>query len=138
MEQRVSVITLGVRDLRRARDFYEALGWKTNAAPGDDVVFFQAGGMVVSLWGRDQLAEDSGVQDGGGWGGTTLAHNVRSPAEVDAVLAQANAAGGTITRPGGETFWGGYSGVFTDPDGHPWEVAHNPHWTVAEDGAVRL
>jgi uncharacterized protein len=138
MEQRVSVITLGVRDLRRARDFYEALGWKTNASPGDDVVFFQAGGMVVSLWGRDQLAEDSGVQDGGGWGGTTLAHNVRSPAEVDAVLAQANAAGGTITRPGGETFWGGYSGVFTDPDGHPWEVAHNPHWTVAEDGAVRL
>jgi predicted lactoylglutathione lyase len=138
MEQRVSVITLGVRDLRRARDFYEALGWKTNAAPGDDVVFFQAGGMVVSLWGRDQLAEDSGVQDGGGWGGTTLAHNVRSPAEVDAVLAQANAAGGTITRPGGETCWGGYSGVVTDPDGHAWEVAHNPHWTVAVDGSVTL
>jgi catechol 2,3-dioxygenase-like lactoylglutathione lyase family enzyme len=138
MEQRVSVITLGVRDLRRARDFYEALGWKTNASPGDDVVFFQAGGMVVSLWGRDQLAEDSGVQDGGGWGGTTLAHNVRSPAEVDAVLAQANAAGGTITRPGGETFWGGYSGVFTDPDGHPWEVAHNPHWTIGTDGSVTL
>jgi catechol 2,3-dioxygenase-like lactoylglutathione lyase family enzyme len=138
MEQRVSVITLGVRDLRRARDFYEALGWKTNASPGDDVVFFQAGGMVVSLWGRDQLAEDSGVQDGGGWGGTTLAHNVRSPAEVDAVLAQANAAGGTITRPGGETFWGGYSGVFTDPDGHPWEVAHNPFWTVTDDGRTLL
>jgi uncharacterized protein len=138
MEQRVSVVTLGVRDLPRARAFYEALGWRSNAKPDDDVVFFQAGGMVVSLWGRNQLAEDSGVEDGGGWGGITLAHNVRSPAEVDAVLAQAGAAGGTVTRPGGETFWGGYSGVFFDPDGHPWEVAHNPHWTVAADGSVRL
>jgi catechol 2,3-dioxygenase-like lactoylglutathione lyase family enzyme len=138
MEQRVSVITLGVRDLPRARAFYEALGWRSNAKPDDDVVFFQAGGMVVSLWGRNQLAEDSGVEDGGGWGGITLAHNVRSPAEVDAVLAQVEAAGGTITRPGGETFWGGYSGAFTDPDGHAWEVAHNPHWTLAADGSVTL
>jgi predicted lactoylglutathione lyase len=138
MEQRVSVITLGVADLARARAFYEALGWKTNAKPGDDVVFFQAGGLVVSLWGRDQLAEDSGVQDGGGWGGITLAHNVRSRAEVDAVLAQVEAAGGAIARPGGETFWGGYSGVFIDLDGHPWEVAHNPHWTLADDGSVCL
>ncbi len=138
MEQRVTVITLGVADLARARAFYEALGWSSNAAPGDDVVFFQAGGLVVSLWGRDQLAEDSGVEDTGGWGGISLAHNVRSPAEVDAVLAQAEAAGGTITRPGGETFWGGYSGVFADPDAHPWEVAHNPHWTLAEDGAVTI
>jgi catechol 2,3-dioxygenase-like lactoylglutathione lyase family enzyme len=138
MEQRVSVITLGVRDLGRSRAFYEALGWRSNAKPDDDVVFFQAGGLVVSLWGRDQLAEDSGVVDGGGWGGITLAHNVRSPAEVDAVFAQVEAAGGTITRPGGETFWGGYSGVFTDPDGHPWEVAHNSHWTFAADGSVRL
>jgi predicted lactoylglutathione lyase len=137
MDQRVSAITLGVGDLGRSRAFYEALGWASNAAPGDDVVFFQAGGLVVSLWGRDQLAEDSGVEDTGGWGGITLAHNVRSPAEVDAVLDQAEAAGGTITRPGGETFWGGYSGVFTDPDGHPWEVAHNPHWTLGADGSIQ-
>jgi uncharacterized protein len=138
MEQRVSLITLGVRNLERSRAFYEALGWKTNAAPGDDVVFFQAGGLIVALWGRDELAADSVVEDGGGWGGVTLAHNVGSPAEVDDVLAQAEAAGATIGRPGAETVWGGYSGVFLDPEGHPWEVAHNPHWTLAADGAVRL
>jgi predicted lactoylglutathione lyase len=138
MEQRLSLVTLGVADLGRARAFYEALGWKSGAAPADDVVFFQCGGMIVALWGRDQLAEDSGVSDSGGWGGVTLAHNVRSPAEVDAVIAEAGAAGGTIARPGAETLWGGYSGVFIDPDGHPWEVAHNPHWTLAEDGSVKL
>jgi predicted lactoylglutathione lyase len=138
MDQRVSLITLGVRDLERARAFYEALGWATNAGPDDDVVFFQAGGMVMALWGRDELAEDSGVEDAGGWGGITLAHNVRSPAEVDAVLAEAEAAGAAITRSGAGTFWGGYSGAFTDPDGHAWEVAYNPHWTLAEDGSVRL
>jgi uncharacterized protein len=138
MEQRVSLVTLGVRDLRRARAFYEALGWTTNAAPDDDVVFFQAGGMIVALWGRAELAEDSGVEDAGGWGGITLAHNVRSPAEVDAVLAEAESAGATVTRLGAETFWGGYAGGFTDPDGHAWEVAHNPHWTLAEDGSVSL
>jgi uncharacterized protein len=138
MEQRVSVVTLGVRDLARSRRFYEALGWTTGAESDDDVVFFQTGGMIVALWGRDQLAEDSRVRDGGGWGGITLAHNVRSSAEVDNVLAEAKAAGATIARPGAETFWGGYSGVFIDPDGHPWEVAHNPHWTVTDDGSVRL
>jgi uncharacterized protein len=138
MEQRVSLITLGVRDLARARAFYEALGWTSNAGPDDDVVFFQAGGIVFALWGRAELAGDSGMEDGGGWGGVTLAHNVRSPAEVDALMAEARAAGGTIARPAGATFWGGYSGVFADPDGHPWEVAHNPHWTIAVDGSVRL
>jgi uncharacterized protein len=138
MEQRVSLVTLGVRDLGGARAFYEALGWTTNAAPDDDVVFFQAGGMIVALWGRAELAEDSGVEDSGGWGGIALAHNVRSPGEVDAVLAEAESAGATVTRPGAETFWGGYSGAFTDPDGHAWEVAHNPHWTLAEDGSVSL
>ena len=138
MEQRLSLVTLGVRDLARARAFYEALGWKTGAKPDDDVVFFQSGGMIVALWGRDQLAEDSAVEDGGGWGGVTLAHNVRSPEEVDAVLAEAERAGAAIPRKGGKTFWGGYSGVFIDPDGHPWEVAHNPSWTIAEDGSVRL
>jgi len=138
MEQRVSLVTLGVADLARARGFYEALGWTTRAAPDDDIVFFQAGGMVVALWDREQLAADSGVEDGGGWGGVTLAHNVRSPAEVDAVLAAAGAAGARIVRPGAATFWGGYSGAFVDPEGHPWEVAHNPHWTLAEDGSVSL
>jgi predicted lactoylglutathione lyase len=138
MEQRLSLVTLGVADLGRSRAFYEALGWKSGAAPADDVVFFQCGAMIVALWGRDQLAEDSGVSDSGGWGGVTLAHNVRSPAEVDAVIAEAEAAGATIARPGAETIWGGYSGVFIDPDGHPWEIAHNPHWTLAEDGSVKL
>jgi hypothetical protein len=138
MEQRISLITLGVRDKPRARAFYEALGWHTNAEPDDDVAFFQAGGMVFALWGRDQLAEDSGVTDGGGWGGITPALNVRSPEEVDTVLAEARAAGATIPREGAETFWGGYSGVFVDPEGHAWEVAHNPHWTIADDGTVRL
>ena len=138
MEQRVSLITLGVSDLERARAFYETLGWTTGAAPGDDVVFFQAGGMIVALWSRAQLAEDTVVEDGGGWGGITLAYNVRSPSEVDAVLAEAAAAGATIGRPGAETFWGGYSGVFIDPEGHAWEIAHNPHWTLRDDGSVSL
>ncbi len=138
MEQRVSLITLGVADLARSRAFYDALGWRTGVEPGDDVVFFQAGGMIVALWDRVRLAEDSGVADAGGWGGITLAHNVRSPDEVDAVLAEAEAAGATIPRRGAETFWGGYSGVFVDPDGHPWEVAHNPHWTLGDDGSIRL
>jgi uncharacterized protein len=138
MEQRLSLVTLGVRDLATARAFYEGLGWSTHAEPGDDVVFFQAGGMIIALWDRAQLAEDSGVEDGGGWGGVTLAHNVRSPEEVDAVMEEARSAGATIPREAGETFWGGYSGVFVDPDGHPWEVAHNPRWTIGEDGAVSL
>lgn len=137
MEPRISLVTLGVRDLVRSRRFYEALGWQ-GRAPSDDVVFFQAGGMVLALWGREHLAADSTVADAGGWGGITLAHNVRSPDEVDAVLAEAAAAGATIGRPGAPTFWGGYSGVFVDPDGHPWEVAHNPEWPIAADGSVRL
>jgi predicted lactoylglutathione lyase len=138
VEQRVSLVTLGVRDLRRAREFYEGLGWTTRAAPDDDVVFFRAGGMVVALWDRGRLAEDSGVEDAAGWGGVTLAHNVRSPEEVDSVIAEAEAAGAHIPRQGAATFWGGYSGVFVDPDGHPWEVGHNPRWELAEDGSVIL
>jgi uncharacterized protein len=137
MEQRVSLITLGVGDLRRAMDFYSAMGWK-GRSPDGDVAFFQAGGMVFALWDRAKLADDSGVTDSGGWGGITLAHNVRSPAEVDAVIAQVEPAGGRVVRPGAETFWGGYSGVFCDPDGHPWEVAHNPRWTIGDDGSVTL
>jgi hypothetical protein len=134
----MSLVTLGVRDLARARAFYEALGWKTGAAPDDDVVFFQAGCMVVALWDRAELAEDSAVTDGGGWGGVTPAYNTRSAEEVDEVIEEARAAGAAIGREPAETFWGGYSGVFIDPDGHPWEVAHNPRWTIADDGAVAL
>jgi predicted lactoylglutathione lyase len=138
MDQRLSLITLGVSDLSRARAFYEALGWHTNAGPDDDVVFFQANRMVVALWSRERLAEDSAVADNGGWGGITLAYNTRSPAEVDAVIEEARRAGGAITREPGETSWGGYSGVFCDPDGHPWEVAHNPRWEIGEDGGVTI
>ncbi len=138
MRQRVSLITLGVRDLARARRFYEALGWTTGAAPTDDVVFFQAGDMIVALWDRARLAEDSVVEDAGGWGGVTLALNFASPEEVDGAIEEARAAGATIGREPAETFWGGYSGVFIDPEGHPWEIAHNPRWTITEDGGVRL
>jgi catechol 2,3-dioxygenase-like lactoylglutathione lyase family enzyme len=137
MDQRISLITLGVADTARARAFYEALGW-SGETPDGDVVFFQAGGMIVALWGREDLAEDSTMDDNGGWGGITLAYNVGSPAEVDAVLAEARAAGATIGRSGAATPWGGYSGVFVDPDGHPWEVAHNPGWTIADDGSISL
>jgi uncharacterized protein len=137
MEQRVSLVTLGVADTARARAFYESLGWD-GVSPDGDVVFFQAGGMIVALWGRESLASDSCVNDDGGWGGVTLAYNASSPEEVDAVLAQARAAGAVIGRPGDRTFWGGYSGVFVDPDGHPWEVAHNPGWVLAPDGSVHL
>jgi predicted lactoylglutathione lyase len=138
MEQRLSLVTLGISDLDRARKFYESLGWKSGAKEADDVVFFQAGGIVVSLWDRAKLAEDSVVTDSGGWGGVALAYNTTSPEEVDRVIDEARAAGATIGREPGETFYGGYSGIFIDPDGHPWEVAHNPRWTVTEDGATLL
>ena len=138
MRQRVTAITLGVRDLARARRFYEALGWHTGAASDDDVVFFQAGEMVLSLWDRARLAQDSRIQDAGGWGGVTLALNVGSQTEVDAVTEQARVAGARIAREPAPTFWGGYSSVFVDPDGHPWEIAHNPRWTLTPGGGVRL
>jgi catechol 2,3-dioxygenase-like lactoylglutathione lyase family enzyme len=138
VEQRLSLVTLGVRDVARARRFYEALGWKTGAGADDDVVFFQAGCLVLALWGREQLAEDTRVDDTGGWGGVTLAYNTRSPAEVDAVMREAEAAGAAIARRAAKTSWGGYAGVFADPEGHAWEVAHNPHWTLVEDGSIRL
>jgi uncharacterized glyoxalase superfamily protein PhnB len=141
MEQRVSLITLGVSDVSRAQRFYESLGWASGGGVDDEtdhVTFFQTGCMIVALWARAKLAADSGVEDGGGWGGITLAHNVRSPDEVDAVIATAEVAGARIARRGAETFWGGYSGAFVDPDGHPWEVAHNPGWTIHEDGSTTL
>ncbi|MQA04600.1 MAG: VOC family protein [Streptosporangiales bacterium] len=137
MEQRVSLITLGVADLPRAREFYEQLGWDGQQV--DETVFFQAGGSAVVLWGADKLAADCGLPArGGGFGGIALAHNVRSQHEVDQVLTAAERAGGRITKPAAITFYGGYAGVFTDPDGHPWEVAYNPGFTLTADGALVL
>jgi predicted lactoylglutathione lyase len=139
MEQRLSMITLGVRDVKRARSFYEALGWKSGSEEeSDDPTFFQAGCMVVALWDRARLAEDSVVTDSGGWGGMTLAYSVNSEKEVEEVTEQARRAGATIGREPGKTFWGGYDSIFIDPDGHPWEVAYNPRWTVAEDGSLTI
>jgi catechol 2,3-dioxygenase-like lactoylglutathione lyase family enzyme len=137
MERRLSLVTLGYTDFDRARRFYDALGW-SGESPDGEVVFIQVGPVIVALWDRAELAADSTISDGGGWGGITLAHNVGSPAEVDAVLAEAEAAGATIGRPGAPTEWGGYSGIFLDPDGHPWEVAHNPYWTIGDDGSTSL
>ena len=137
MEQRVSLITLGVADVAASRAFYERLGWRVGLDV-EDTVFFQIGDAILCLWGRDKLAEDSGVADGGGWGGVTLAHNVGSREEVDRLIAQARAVGARIGREPAETFYGGYAGVFVDPDGHPWEVAHNPGFELRDDGAIRL
>ena len=138
MEQRVSLITLGVADLARSLRFYESLGWR-RANDHAEVVFFQAGGLVLGLWARAALAADAGLpEEGSGFRGIALAYNARSRAEVDAVLAEAAAAGATIPKPAADAFWGGYTGYFTDPDGHLWEVAWNPDWTVLDDGSVRL
>jgi uncharacterized glyoxalase superfamily protein PhnB len=137
MEQRISIVTLGVDDLRRARRFYEALGWEGQEV--EETAFFQAGGMALVLWGREKLADDSGVaDDGASWGGIALAHNVRSRAEVDAVVEQAERAGATVTRPPADTFYGGYAGCFRDPDGHVWEVAHNPGFSLDEHGNLTV
>jgi catechol 2,3-dioxygenase-like lactoylglutathione lyase family enzyme len=133
----VSLVTLGVTDLDRARSFYEQLGWRAGLDV-EETVFFQAGGLIVTLWGRNELAADSGVTDRGGWGGITLAHNVASDDDVDRVIEQARAAGARIAREPAATFYGGYAGVFLDPDGHAWEIAHNPGFTLAEDGSLRL
>lgn len=138
MEQRISLVTLGVTDFSRARTFYERLGWRGQEV--EETLFFQAGPLAVVLWGRDKLAADSGVDDAGpnGFGGITLAHNVRSRSEVDQILAVAADAGATITQPSRETFYGGYAGCFADPDGHVWEIAYNPGFTLGPDGALTL
>jgi predicted lactoylglutathione lyase len=139
MDQRVSLVTLGVANLERAVGFYEALGWTPgNDWRAQDVAFFETGGIVFALWSREELTADSAVEDSGGWGGVTLAYNTRSNEEVDAVIEEAREAGAKIGREPADTFYGGYSGIFIDPDGHPWEVAHNPHWTIEEDGSVRI
>ena len=125
----LTLVTLGVADMPRARAFYAALGWKEAGGSSDDVAFLHGAGTALALWSRERLAEDSAVpSDPGGWGGITLAHNVGSPAEVDEVVEEARRAGAQVVRAPEPTFWGGYGGVFADPDGHRWEVAHNPFW----------
>ncbi|MEV4820522.1 VOC family protein [Micromonospora sp. NPDC049274] len=138
MEQRISLITLGVSDLARAKVFYEHLGWRGQEV--EETVFLQAGGLALVLWSRDKLAADAGVPnpDTGGFGGITLAQNVRSRAEVDEVMATAGKAGAEVTQPARETFYGGYAGYFADPDGHVWEIAWNPGFTLGPDGALTL
>jgi catechol 2,3-dioxygenase-like lactoylglutathione lyase family enzyme len=137
VEQRISLITLGVRDVEVAKAFYERLGWRVGLDV-EQTVFFQVGQTVLTLWNREELAEDSGVIDSGGSGGVTLAHNVRSLEDVEPVIDEARAAGALIAREPAETFYGGYAGVFVDPDGHPWEVAYNPNFALRDDGALIL
>ena len=147
MDQRVSLVTLGVSDLERARAFYQALGWAPGPSP-EHITFFQAGGMVVALWERAALAVDSGIDidsdtedtpgSGDSWGGKVVGVNLPSAADVDEQMKDAEAAGATVLLPASTRFWGGYSGVFTDLDGHVWEIAHNPFWTVTDEGATLL
>jgi catechol 2,3-dioxygenase-like lactoylglutathione lyase family enzyme len=139
MEQHISVITLGVTDLQRSREFYERLGWRRSMAQNACIVFFQAGGMALALYPRDELAKDANVaSEGNGFSGMTLADNTRRREEVDRVLTQAQAAGARLIKPAQEAFWGGYSGYFSDPDGFLWEVAWNPFFPIAEDGSIKI
>jgi uncharacterized protein len=139
MEQRVSIITLGVTDLDRSREFYERLGWRRSMAGTQGVVFFQAGGMALTLFPRPELAKDANIApDGHGFSGISLAYNARNREDVDSVLAEAEAAGAKLQKPAQEAFWGGYSGYFSDPDGFLWEVAWNPSFQMDEDGSIRI
>ncbi len=139
MEQRISIVTLGVADLVRSREFYERLGWRRSSASSDAIIFFQAGGLALALYPRAELAKDANVaSEGHGFPGLTLAYNVRTREEVDAVLVEAQKAGATLRKPAQEAFWGGYSGYFSDPDGFLWEVAWNPFFPIAENGALQL
>jgi catechol 2,3-dioxygenase-like lactoylglutathione lyase family enzyme len=139
MEQRVSIVTLGVADLERSSAFYEGLGWRRSMAKSEGIIFFQTGGMALALYPRLELAKDATVPlEGHGFNGMSLAYNTRNRAEVDSVLEDAAAAGATVLKPAQEAFWGGYSGYFSDPDGFLWEVAWNPFFAVAEDGSIRI
>jgi uncharacterized protein len=139
MEQRVSIITLGVADLKRSREFYERLGWRRSMAKADGIVFFQAGGMALALFPRDELAKDANVPpEGNGFPGISLAFNTRNRAEVSSLLDAAQTAGAKLVKPAEEAVWGGYSGYFSDPDGFLWEIAWNPFFAVAEDGSIRI
>lgn len=139
MEQRVSLITLGVSDLNRSTEFYERMGWRSSKSSSEGITFFQAGGMALALYPRDELAKDANIApEGQGFSRITLAFNTRSHNEVDSVLREAAAAGATIAKPAQEAFWGGYSGYFSDPDGFLWEVAWNPHFPIAENGSIKI
>ena len=138
VEQRVSMIALGVADIGRARAFYDAVGWRASTASTADVVFYQVGPLVLGLRERHALSEDAGTTVSAGPSAVVLAHNVRSRSEVDAVMRRAAEAGGSTFRAAADTFWGGYAGTFTDPDGHVWEIAWNPHWPLGPDGSVTL
>lgn len=139
MEPRLTLVTVGVSDVARSRLFYERLGFKASNASQDSVAFFSAGGVAFAVWGRASLAEDAHVPDSApGFSGVSLAHNARSEAEVDAVLAEAVAAGATLLKPAQKVFWGGYSGYFADPDGHLWEVAYNPFFPLDAEGRLQL
>jgi predicted lactoylglutathione lyase len=135
MEQRISLITLGVSDLARAKAFYDHLGWRGQEV--EETVFFQAGGLALVLWSRDKLAADAGVPASSP-GGMVLAQNVRSRAEVDELMATAAEVGAEVTQPARETFYGGYAGCFADPDGHVWEIAWNPGFALGPDGSLTL
>lgn len=141
MDQRLTMITLGVRDLARSRRFYEAMGWHARPEGDGDIVFFQLLGVVLGLYPRAALAEDAALPDAAPnatFGGIAIAYNARDKAEVDRVLKEAVVAGAKLLKPAQEVFWGGYSGYFADLDGHPWEVAFNPHWPLQADGSLRL
>jgi len=138
MEQRISLVTLGVSDLSRAFEFYQRLGWHGQEVEG--TVFFQTGGIGLILWHQDKLADDAGLEPSSGTGfrGVALAHNVRAKGEVDSIISAAQAAGGTVARTPADTFYGGYAGYFTDPDGHAWEIAYNPGFSIADDGSITI
>ena len=139
MEQRISIVTLGVANLKRSREFYERLGWRQSVPGTEGVVLFQAGGIALALFPRANLAKDAEISaDGQGFGGVALAYNARCREEVDSVLAEAKAAGAKLLKPAQNAFWGGYSGYFSDPDGFLWEIAWNPSFPIAEDGNIRL
>ncbi len=139
LEPRISLITLGVSDIARSTAFYGALGWSRASDSNDDVTFIQLRGIVLGLYGRAALAEDAGIPDSvPGFSGVAIAHNVGSSEEVDATIAFAVSCGGHLVKPGQPVFWGGYSGYFSDPDGHLWEVAHNPFFAMDETGALAL
>lgn len=139
MEQRLSIITLGVENLARSGEFYERLGWRRSMKGSDGIIFFQAGGMAIALYPRSELANDATVTgEGHGFRRFTLAYNTRSREEVDSVIAEAQRAGAEVIKPPKDAFWGGYSGYFSDPDGILWEVAWNPFFAIAENGAIQL
>jgi uncharacterized protein len=139
MEQRLSIVTLGVADLSRSTEFYERLGWRRSMAKAEGIVFFQAGGMALALFPRHELAKDANIDaDGHGFGGMSIAYNARNREEVNSVLAEAETAGARLLKPAQEAFWGGYSGYFSDQDGFLWEVAWNPFFPIADNGAIQI